>query len=49
MPLINYEVNIIFNWSANCFIACTNVANQGATFGITETALYSSSYFINSR
>ena len=40
MPLINYEVNLILNWSANCVIVYTNVANQNATFTITETKLY---------
>ena len=27
-------------WSANCLVVSTNVANQGATFTITETKLY---------
>ena len=27
-------------WSANCVIVYTDVANQGATFTITETKLY---------
>ena len=27
-------------WSANCVIVSTNVANQGATFTVTETELY---------
>ena len=27
-------------WSANCVVVSTNVANQGATFTITETKLY---------
>ena len=40
MPLINCEVNLILTWSANCVIVSTNVANQGATFTITETKLY---------
>ena len=40
MPLINCEVNLILTWSANCVIVYTNVANQGATFEITETNLY---------
>ena len=40
MPLINCEVNLILTWSANCVIVSTNVANQGATFAITETKLY---------
>ena len=40
MPLINCEVNLILTWSANCVIVYTNVANQGATFAITEANLY---------
>ena len=39
MPLINCEVNLILTWSANCVIVYTNVANQNATFTITETKL----------
>ena len=40
MPLINCEINRILTWSANCAIASTNVANQNATFEITDTKLY---------
>ena len=40
MPLINCEVNLILIWSANCVIVSTNIANQGATFTVTETKLY---------
>ena len=40
MPLINCEVNLILTWSANCVIVSTNVANQNATFAITDTKLY---------
>ena len=40
MPLINCEINHILTCSANCVIVYTNVANQGATFAITETKLY---------
>ena len=40
MPLINCEVNLILTWSENCVIASTNVANQNATFLITDTKLY---------
>ena len=40
MSLINCEVNLILTWSANCVIVYTNVANQGATFEITETNLH---------
>ena len=38
MPLINCEVNLILNWSKNCVIISTNVANQNATFAITDNA-----------
>ena len=40
MPLINCEVELILNWSANCVIIYTDVANQAPTFTITETNLY---------
>ena len=40
MSLINCEVSLIFTWSTNCFVVYTNVANQGATFAMTETKLY---------
>ena len=40
MLLINCEVNLILTWSADCVIVLTNVANQGATFRITETKIY---------
>ena len=40
MPLINCEAELILNWSANCVIIYTNVANQVPTFTITETNLY---------
>ena len=40
MPLINCEVEFILNWSANCVIISTNVANQNTTFTITDTNLY---------
>ena len=39
-PLINCEVNLILHWYANCVIVYTDIANQGATFTITETKLY---------
>ena len=32
MPLINCEINLDLNWSENCVIVATNVANKGATF-----------------
>ena len=40
IPLINCEINRILYWPANCVMIYTNVANQGATFAITETKLY---------
>ena len=40
MPLINCEINLILTWSANCVIISTDVANQIATFVITDTKLY---------
>ena len=40
MPLINCEIELILNWSADCVIISTNVANQNPTFTITETILY---------
>ena len=40
MSLINCEVNLILTWSANCVIVSADVANQNATFAITDTKLY---------
>ena len=40
MPLINFEVDLILNWSANCVIVYTDVTDQGATFTITKTKVY---------
>ena len=40
MALVTYEINLVFSWSANCVLAYTNVANQGATIVVTETKLY---------
>ena len=40
MPLINCEVELVLNWSANCVIIYTNVDNQVPTFTIPETNLY---------
>ena len=39
-PLINCEVNLMLTWSANYVIVSTDVANQIATFAITDTKLY---------
>ena len=40
MPLINCEINITLTWSVNCVIVSTNIANQNATFEITDTKSY---------
>ena len=40
MHLINCDINLILTWSTNCVIISTNVANQNATFEITDTKLY---------
>ena len=40
MPLINYEIELILDWSANCVIIHTDVNDQVPTFTITQTNLY---------
>ena len=40
MLLINCEVNLILTCSANCVIVSTDVADQNATFTITDTKFY---------
>ena len=40
MSLINCKINLLLTWSVNCVIVSTDVANQGATFSITDTKLY---------
>ena len=40
MPLINCEVNLNLTWSSTCVIASVIIANQAATFTITDTKLY---------
>ena len=40
MPLINCEINLILTWSTNRVTVSTNIANQNATFEITNTKLY---------
>ena len=39
VPLIICKINLILTWSANCAFISTNVANQNATFEITNTKL----------
>ena len=39
MPLINFEVEVILTWSADCVIFYTDLANQVPTITITETNL----------
>ena len=40
MPLINCEANLILNWSENCVMVPTSIANQNSTLMITDTKLY---------
>ena len=40
MPLINCEINFILTWSSTCVFVSTDIANQVATFEITNTKLY---------
>ena len=40
IPLINCEIELILDWSANCVIIYTDVNNQVPTITITETNLY---------
>ena len=40
MPLINCEITLLLSWSASCIIVSNDVANQNATFPITDTKLY---------
>ena len=40
MPLINCEITLLLTWSTSCIIVSTDVANQNATFAITDTKLY---------
>ena len=40
MHLINYEINLILSWFANCFIAARTFANQDIKFSITDTTFY---------
>ena len=49
MSLINCEVELILNWSANCVIICTNVNNQVPTFTIRETNLYVPAVFLSTQ
>ena len=40
MPLINCQMELILDWSANCVIISTDNPGQNPTFTITETNLY---------
>ena len=40
MVLINCEIELILDWSADCVIIYTDVNNEVPTFTITETNLY---------
>ena len=39
MPLINCEVKLVLDWSANCVIIYINAADKVPKFTITETNL----------
>ena len=40
MPLINCEIDLILNWSANCFIIDASVENETPKSTITDRKLY---------
>ena len=40
MPIINCEIALDLNWSENCVIVATDIADQGATFSIADTNIY---------
>ena len=40
MLLINYEINLDLNWSKNCIIVITDLADQVITLPITDTKCY---------
>ena len=40
MTLTNCQIKLILIWSKNCVTVYIDVANQGATFPLTETTLY---------
>ena len=40
IPLINREINLDLNWSRKCVIVLSPVAEQDATFSITDAKLY---------
>ena len=40
MHLINWEIDLILNWSANCLIIDAFINNQIPIFAITDTKLY---------
>ena len=40
MPLINCEAELLLDWSENCVVISTNIANQFPTFTITGTNFY---------
>ena len=40
MALINCQITLLLTWSASCVIVSNDIANQNATFAITDTKLY---------
>ena len=49
MPLINYEVELILNWSTNSVIIYTDINNHVPTSAITETSLYVSAVTLSTQ
>ena len=40
IPLINSKINLDLSWSKLCIIVSAAVADQGATFSVTDIKLY---------
>ena len=38
--MIDFEINLILNWSVNCGISSNAAVNQATIFAITDTILY---------
>ena len=49
MPLINYEVELILNWSTNSVIIYTDINNHVPTSAIAETSLYVSAVTLSTQ
>ena len=49
MPFINCDIDLDLNWSKDYVTVATAVANQGATFSITDRKLYVSVVSLSTR